>query len=456
MISRINSSLQRRARFVSRKVILAINFLSQNRKLPVSIPVHYFELIRHSAIFNSNHLNQFKILEEWDATDALWNIGQYSRAVKKRKELLQEIYEFHKVDSPGYFPPAVSMGYTGPIGHVGVLGVHLHAQKNGIIPSGQRVVPVLNEKAKRAATQAIFKEYQPMYFQEGAAWGEFPLNWHVSERLQMIRGQSEFLDLYELLEATYSHKPVNQSDPIVSLEDKYLWSARQQLRALGLPDNAWFVGLHIRNEGPSHLRRNQPDSSYQEAADLVTSMGGWTIRIGDMTMSKFPPTKNLIDLSQIPGSEFMHGYVLAKAKFLIGTTSGPTWVAPLFGTPVLVTNTTSIARNTHTMSENTFFLPKHIHTENREWTFGEILQHNEGYAEDDFKPGERNYNFRSNSAAEIRNAVQEMFLKLDGIHHQNKIELNQRISKVRMEANAIGQGEISSTFIENLEINYLN
>lgn len=456
MISRINSSFQRRARFVHRKAILIVNFLSLNKKLPKPTPVHYFELLKHSAIFSNNRINQFRILEEWEATDTLWNIGQYSRAVEKRKELLQEIYEFHEVNFPGYFPPAVSMGYTGPIGHVGALGVHLHAQKNGIIPSGQRVVPVLNEKAKRAATHAILKEYQPMYFQEGAAWGEFPINWHVSERLQMVRGQSDFLDLYELLELTYSLKPVNQSDPIVSLEGEYLWNARQQLSALGLPDNAWFIGLHIRNEGPSHFRRNQPDSSYKEAVDLVTSMGGWVIRIGDITMSKFPPTKNLIDLSQIPDSDFMHSYVLAKAKFLIGTTSGPTWVAPLFGTPVLVTNTTSIARNTHTMSENTFFLPKHIQTENREWTFEEILHHSEGYAEDDFKLGERNYNFRSNSAVEIRNAVQEMFLKLDGIHHQNNIEFNQRISEIRFEAKAIGQGEISSTFIENLEINYLN
>jgi putative glycosyltransferase (TIGR04372 family) len=456
MFSQIIFSLQRRARFVFRKIYLLFNSLSLNKKLPAIAPVHYFELVKHSAIFSNNQLNQFRILEEWDTTDALWNFGQYSKAVKKRKELLQEIYEFHKVDVPNYFPPAMSMGYTGPIGHVGVLGVHLHAQKNGLIPSGQRVVPLLNEKAKRASTQAILNEYKPMYFQDGAAWGEFPLNWHVSERLQMIRGQSDFLDLYQLFEATYSHKPVNQSDPIVSLEDRYLWSARQQLRELGLPDTAWFVGLHIRNEGPAHLRRNQPDSSYKEAVDLVKSMGGWIIRIGDMTMSKFPPTKNLIDLSQIPGSQFMHEYVLAKAKFLIGTTSGPTWVAPLFGTPVLVTNATSIARNTHTMSENTLFLPKHIHTGNREWTFEEILQHNEGYAEDNFDPGERNYNFRSNSSMEIKNAVQEMFLRLDGIHHQNKIELNQRISRIRKDAKAVGQGEISSTFVEHLEINYLN
>lgn len=456
MIKRITASLQRRARFLIHRTILVVEFLTQNKKLPSVTPVHYFELVKHSGIYDAGNLDQYKILEEWDSTDALWNKGLYFKAVEKRRELLQEIYEFHEVNFPGYFPPAISMGYTGPIGHIGVLGVHLHAQKNGIIPSGQRVVPVLNVKARRAATQAIFREYKPMYFQQGAAWGEFPLNWHASERLQMIRGKSDFLDLYELLEATYSHKKVNQSDPIISLEDEYLWNARQQLKKLGLPDSSWFVGLHIRNEGPSHLRRNQPDITYKDAVDLITSMGGWVIRIGDITMSKFPSTKNFIDLSQIPDSDFLHSYVLAKAKFLIGTTSGPTWVAPLFGTPVLVTNTTSIARNAHTMSENTFFLPKHIQSDKREWNFEQILQHNEGYAEDDFKPGERNYSFRSNSAFEIKEAVQEMLLKLDGTQHVDKTEINNRVLKIRQEANAIGQGEISSTFIENLEINYLN
>jgi putative glycosyltransferase (TIGR04372 family) len=456
MVNRIISSLLRRARSIIRTFVLEINFLSHNKKLPDVVTVHYFELVKHSGIFNANKLDQYKILKAWDATDELWNKGFYFIAVERRTELLQEVYEYHEVNYPGYFPPAVSMGFTGPIGHVGVLGAHQRAQEIGIIPRGQRVVPILNEKAKRPVTQAIFNKYQPMYFQDGAAWGEFPANWHVSERLQMVRGQSKFLDLYELLETTYVQKTVNQADPIIHLGEEYLWRASKQLRDLGLPENAWFVGLHIRNEGPSHLRRNQPDSSFKDAVDLVASMGGWVIRIGDLTMSRFPPTKNLVDLSQIPGSEFLHSYVLAKAKFLIGTTSGPTWVAPLFGTPVLVTNTTSIARNTHTMSENTFFLPKHIQSEKREWTFEEILHHTEGYAEDEFKPGDRNYSFKSNSALEIKNAVQEMFLKLEGIQNPNKKEFSDRITQIRSQANAVGQGELSYTFIENLEINYLD
>jgi hypothetical protein len=108
------------------------------------------------------------------------------------------------------------------------------------------------------------------------------------------------------------------------------------------------------------------------------------------------------------------------------------------------------------MSEHTFFLPKHILSDKREWTFEDILHHNEGYAEDDFKPGERDYHFRTNSPEEIRNAVQEMFLKLEGIQHPNQSEFKNRITKIRSEAKAIGYGEISSTFIENLEVRYLD
>ena len=90
------------------------------------------------------------------------------------------------------------------------------------------------------------------------------------------------------------------------------------------------------------------------------------------------------------------------------------------------------------------------------WTFEQILNHKEGYAEDDFKPNERNYQFVCNSSSEILNAVVEMFGKLESQPDINRSQIDIQIGNIRRNAKAIGQGEISSSFISNLDFDYLS
>ena len=456
MISRITSSIKRRARSIFHKFILMANYTSQNRKLPKIVSSHYFDLIKHSGIFKADKLDPFLLLQEWDTTDILWNKGLYYKAVAKRRELLQEIYAFHKVDFSGYFPPAVSVGFTGPMGHIGMLGVHLRAQELAIIPSGQRIVPILNEKSERAVTQAILKKYQPMYFQDGAAWGEFPLNWHVSERLQMIRGQSDFHDLYEILESTYSYKYVNRSNPILNLDSNYEERARIAIKSLGLPDKSWFVSLHVRNAGEPGLRRNQPNKSYLAAIHFIISQGGYVIRIGDSNMESFPKIKGLIDLSREAENYWLHSFALANSLFHIGTTSGPDWIPSLFGVPTLITNTTAIGRNMHSLSEKSRFIPKHIVSNSQKWSFSRILESTEAYAEHEIDAKSVGYRLMPNTDLEILSATQEMYAAVHGDVQPDWNSSMSEINRVRKQLDAVGYGDISQSFININEESFIH
>lgn len=455
MLPRIISSLQRRTRIIFYKLVLVINHISQNKKLPRVVPSHYFDLVKDSRIFKSDGIDQFRILQEWDETDALWNQGLYFKAVEKRRALIQEIYAFHKVDIPGYFPPAVSVDYTGPFGHVAMLGVHLRAQELAIIPSGSRVVPILNEKSDRAVTRAILTKYQPMYFQEGPAWGEFPLNWHVSERLQMIRGQKDFHDLYEILETTYSYQRVNKSNPILNLDLNYEEQARFALKSLGLPDKRWFVSIHIRNAGEPGLRRNQPNESYLAAIRFILSQGGYVIRIGDSTMQPFPKIKGLIDLSRDSENYWLHSFALANGRFHIGTTSGPGWIPSLFGVPTLITNTTAIGRNMHSLSEKSRFIPKHIVSNSQKWSFSRILESTEAYAENEIDAKSSNYRLEPNSEIEILQATQELFKSVFEEDSSRSSSHMSAINKTRSQLGAIGYGDISESFVNLNETSFL-
>jgi putative glycosyltransferase (TIGR04372 family) len=255
--------------------------------------------------------------------------------------------------------------------------------------------------------------------------------------------------LYEIKEEVFAQGEISPLNPIIELDQGYKDRARAYLESRGLPPNSWFVSLHIRNEGFGIARRNQPIESFMEAINYITEQGGWVVRIGDTTMKPMNVMDHVIDLAIDKNSRFVHPYVMQQALFHVGTCSGPTWAAAVLGTPVLMTNTTSIARNAHSMSVGSLFLPKRVIYKSRELTLSEILSHTEGYSEmETYDLHKSGIELLPNTSVEIKDAVQE-------IMHWTRnptvalSEIDMKTNEIRKEIGAVGFGKFSNSFIVN-------
>jgi len=117
-------------------------------------------------------------------------------------------------------------------------------------------------------------------------------------------------------------------------------------RLYGLPRNAWFVGLHVREpgfHGAWHAAmpgtRNADIDTYEEVVDLIVQAGGYVVRLGDPTMKPFRPRPEVIDYATAPlRRSDLDIFLCAESRFFIGTNSGFSLVPSLFGVRSLLTN----------------------------------------------------------------------------------------------------------------------
>lgn len=122
--------------------------------------------------------------------------------------------------------------------------------------------------------------------------------------------------------------------------------ALQGKRDLGIPDNAWFVCVHVRDggyygssEGLQKQARNSDILNYCKAFKTITQSGGWVVRIGDSNMKKIPDLDHVVDYAHSKEkSDLLDVYLIQECAFYIGTPSGPLTVANLFRRPILLTN----------------------------------------------------------------------------------------------------------------------
>jgi putative glycosyltransferase (TIGR04372 family) len=112
------------------------------------------------------------------------------------------------------------------------------------------------------------------------------------------------------------------------------------LQGFGLGEVDWYVVIHVR-EGADNSIRNADINTYYGAIEAIISNGGWVFRIGDASMT--PLRKGLqrvIDLpfNNISKPSYINLYLLATARFVICTASGPSDFPFYFNVPRLVTN----------------------------------------------------------------------------------------------------------------------
>ena len=122
---------------------------------------------------------------------------------------------------------------------------------------------------------------------------------------------------------------------------------RRTMQAVyGLPADAWFVVLHVREPGYHAAwhkhhpgTRNADIRTYDKVIDFVLAHGGWVVRGGDPTMTKMRPRAQVIDYAtSTQRSSEIDVLLCAECTYFIGTNSGFSVVPPVFGKRCALTN----------------------------------------------------------------------------------------------------------------------
>jgi putative glycosyltransferase (TIGR04372 family) len=206
----------------------------------------------------------------------------------------------------------------------------------------------------------------------------------------------------------------------VFLGEKKRLIAERQRRLMGIPDNAWFVCLHVRESGfhdsdsyrekDSYDERNANIFNYIGAIEEITSRGGWVVRMGDASMTKLSIMERVIDYPFTDSkSALMDVYLISQCRLYIGMMSGIYDVARLFQRPMIMTNMNNWMW-TFPIKRGDLGLTKHIYSKSKKRFLSILEWISEPWASVSFSHaiGDE-YAFHENTPDELRTVVKEFF-----------------------------------------------
>lgn len=145
---------------------------------------------------------------------------------------------------------------------------------------------------------------------------------------------------YMAIQSTWGRRP-----SLLRLKEDHLRRGRDRLAALGVPEGAEFVCIHCRERGYSaddddmHAYRNASVANYIAAVEPLLGKGIWCIRMGDPSMQRLQPRERVIDYAHSDiRADWMDVFLCGTCTFLLGSSSGLTFLANVFGRPTGLAN----------------------------------------------------------------------------------------------------------------------
>jgi putative glycosyltransferase (TIGR04372 family) len=276
----------------------------------------------------------------------------------------------------------------------------------------------------------------------------------------LVRDQTT-LFFWELAAKTYRRWQLERRPPLLTFPREIEEKAWRALETKGVPRTAWFVGLHVREAGSKwhhnslHQVLNADIKSYLPAIAEVTRRGGWVIRMGDKSMAPLPTMPNVFDYCHSElHSDWLDIFIAAKCRFFLGTSSGPAYVPPLYGTPSVLTNWWPPAqRPWHAMD---IFLPKMLRalSDGRVLTLRETLGEPFGYCHSlKYLEEEMKVTVEGNNEGLILDAVIEMIDRLEAspAEEADICDLRRRADQIYDECKAFGMGKLTRGLLRKYE-----
>lgn len=307
--------------------------------------------------------------------------------------------------------------FTDRIGHLALEpDCLLKEQALGIIP---RRKWILLAQPGRVANEYLLNSWHPHFrivrsrtmcflISSMSRWGL--MRYNIKRYIRAI-GQSQA--------AYHIYAKWNDRPPLLKLSAEDNAWGTQMLTALGIPIGAWFVCVHARESGYSpvdeelHCHRNSSIENTFPAMKEIVKRGGWVIRIGDPSMVRLPLIDRVIDYAHNElKSDRLDIILLAKARFILGNTSGISLVGTIYGVPCALANMVPLAALG--LGHRDISIPKLYWSSDlkRHLTFREILSEKlskSNYASDFLQAGMR---LDENTSEEISELAIEMIEKL--------------------------------------------
>jgi len=228
----------------------------------------------------------------------------------------------------------------------------------------------------------------------------------------------------------------------LTLDRKIVASCEVERERIGLPRDAWFVCLHVREggyKGDWDNSTNANISTYLWAIKEIVRRGGWVVRLGDPTMARLPALEHVIDYPfSSSKSAIMDVYLLRECSFVVCTSSSILDTAYLLNKPVVVTNSPQWFFGLP-LRHGDLWIYKHLYsrTEKRFISIQEWFMRASSITEDRWSLPD--CDLIENSEEEITSVVKEM---LDFSNDQGPTDLQQEFRKTHLCA----VQEMSKTF----------
>ncbi len=280
---------------------------------------------------------------------APWKLLHYCYYFTKSWELLSNInatyeqFRSRQLDSAGLFGYDVIVGdhITSSIGHSQIFFDFEILQQQSLAPRPKIAV----YRSNRDSMSSFYRQLMPEV---------------MTNNVSLQPGKNQRFDLVNFIQDSFpflvTKKYFDYSDEKGRAKYLATWAAKGAraftltpaqkdqldlfLLDLGLTQEDWYVVLHVR-EAPDNSIRNANIDTYYGAIKAITSQGGWVFRIGDAGMT--PLHKGLHRVIDLPfikmaRDKYIDLYLLASARFVICTPSGPSDFPFYFNVPRLLTN----------------------------------------------------------------------------------------------------------------------
>jgi putative glycosyltransferase (TIGR04372 family) len=258
---------------------------------------------------------------------------------------------------------------------------------------------------------------------------------------------------------TYRRWEAQKRKPLLTLPEDVRTRGWSVLGSQGIPDNAWFVALHVREAGSKPYQAdlmaglNSNVADFAPAISEITRRGGWVIRMGDPSMAALRPMQNVFDYCHSDvRSDWMDIFLASQCRFFLGTSSGPAYVPPAYGVDCVLTNWWPPAHRPWHPGD--IFIPKLCRRAGgRRLTLNEMLREPVGYSySSGYLAAKHKVVVEDSTPDDIRIAVIEMLDRLDGGRAAADDQaLHDRVGRIFEANGASGMARMSTGFLKKYQ-----
>ena len=341
--------------------------------------------------------------------------------------------------------------WTGPLGHIALLDTVIKLRELNLSSDEQRV---LLYDSQFSANSALLKLFLPKILNvksDVKLIKKFTQKFNsIVDQVPIYRLKTKIVDQWSAIDIANQTWSDERREPVIKLSDSIETRGMSILKRWGLPSDAWFIIIHVREgDHRAHARlQNAEISTYFPMFNEIIRRGGWVIRMGSPLMSPLPKMQNVIDYAHaVERVDWMDVFLWAKAKFSIATNSGGSEVPMCFGTPVIRTNYSSFGHCS--FFEKSFMVPKlyKLKGDKAPMSLQQALRTPIPWCESTVHENIE-FEITDNSPQDLVDAAVEMFVRFDK-NNWDMTEQQANAQNIRLSEGAVGGLPISQSFLDN-------